>query len=159
MALSDFMNTPMTSGFQNYDYLQPYTSGNSGLGSALSPSSSGGLTSAGQIMSNAGQMPTADNNSIWGSLGSALTGDQGAGLLGLGQLGLGAYQTFINNPKLMKMQQKALQDQMMNSRMQRDLAASQYSDQQRVRGSLASAFGGSRDRYESEANRFDKYKG
>jgi hypothetical protein len=74
----------------------------------------------------------------------------------LGQLGLGAFG-LINDRQQLGLAKQALQDQLKNSQMQRELTADQLRTQAGVRSSLARAFGGSTKPYEKSLGLAKQY--
>lgn len=100
------------------------------------------------------------DNSSWNFFGtnkdgnSTLLGGTGLDWMNLGLAGLG----YMNEGEKLKQGEKALQDQLVNSRMQRDLTYDQLATQKGVQQSLASAFGADTTPYKESLKKFDKYQ-
>ena len=65
--------------------------------------------------------------------------------------------SYMQSKKGLKMQQQALQDQLENSRMERDLAYDSLATQKGVQASLAGALGADTSSYVKSLARFDQY--
>ena len=85
---------------------------------------------------------------------STLLGGTGLDWMNLGLAGLG----YMNERDKLKQGEKALQDQLVNSRMQRDLTYDQLATQKGVQQSLAGAFGANTTPYTESLKKFDKYQ-
>jgi hypothetical protein len=98
-----------------------------------------------KLTNGANSGTTTDTNNWWSSNGLD------AAKIGLGVFGL------INDRQQLGLAKKALQDQLENSKMQRELTADQLRTQAGVRSSLARAFGGSTKPYEKSLGLAEKY--
>jgi hypothetical protein len=92
---------------------------------------------------------------IWGSSDDAgkWFSDNALGLAKIGVAGFG----LINDRQQLGLAKRALQDQLENSKMQREMTADQLRIQAGVRSSLARAFGGSTKPYEKSLGLAEKY--
>jgi hypothetical protein len=88
-----------------------------------------------------------------GSTGGSWFSDNALGIGQIGVAGLG----LINDRQQLGLVKKALQDQLKNSQMQREMTADQLRTQAGVRSSLARAFGGSTKPYEKSLGLAEKY--
>lgn len=138
---------------------------NTGVGSLLSP-----LDNAQQIDFNTYSDLFGDTASTSGyldTLGVDSTTSALAGGVGNMGTGLASFASNINPMDILgylqankayKLQKSAIEDQLKNSQMQRDLVYDQLSNKRNTQSSLAQGFGASTQPYQESLSAFSKYK-